>query len=74
MRSIGVNIEDKNRAYPKCAHHGFLSDAYFECFIRHFGTTQYHPTSTCKMGRMEDPASVVDNKLRYCLFLSNKYL
>ncbi|XP_060555518.1 glucose dehydrogenase [FAD, quinone]-like [Ruditapes philippinarum] len=64
MRSIGVNIEDKNRAYPKCAHHGFLSDAYFECIIRHFGTTVYHPTSTCKMGRTKDPTTVVDNKLR----------
>ena len=69
MRGIGVDIEDKSRSYPKCAHHEFLSDSYLECIIRQFATTVYHPTSTCKMGRIEDPTTVVDHNLRYCIFL-----
>ncbi|XP_060555521.1 glucose dehydrogenase [FAD, quinone]-like isoform X2 [Ruditapes philippinarum] len=64
MGDIGVDIEDKSRVFPKCAHHGFLSDSYIECIIRHFGTTVYHPTSSCKMGRTEDPTAVVDPQLR----------
>jgi choline dehydrogenase-like flavoprotein len=70
MRDIGVDIEDKSRVFPKCAHHGFLSDSYIECIIRHFGTTVYHPTSSCKMGRTEDPTAVVDPQLR----CKNRYL
>ena len=65
MREIGVDIEDRRRVYPKCAQHEFLSDPYLECIIRHFATTVYHPTSTCKMGKIEDPTTVVDNQLRY---------
>ncbi|KAG2394186.1 hypothetical protein C9374_003950 [Naegleria lovaniensis] len=34
-----------------------------ECITSMF-TTLYHPTSTCKMGRSDDPQAVVDSRLR----------
>lgn len=36
------------------------SDAYLEECIREEVVTIYHPTSTCKMGRVDDPMVVVD--------------
>ena len=30
----------------------------------HIGTTIFHPVGTCKMGRADDPAAVVDSELR----------
>ena len=38
------------------------SDAEILAFNRQYGTTIYHPVGTCRMG--EDPASVVDSRLR----------
>jgi len=31
---------------------------------RNIGTTIFHPVSTCKMGRADDPTAVVDARLR----------
>ncbi|CAC5424484.1 unnamed protein product [Mytilus coruscus] len=42
----------------------FDSDEYWECMLRHFAVTCYHPTSTCRMGAKDDPTAVVDTKLR----------
>ena len=47
-----------------CSEHEFRSDAYWECFIRYNALTVYHPTSTCKMGSVDDPSIVVDPELR----------
>lgn len=50
--------------FPACRHLDFMSDKYWECCIRQFTFTIYHPTSTCKMGPSYDPAAVVDERLR----------
>ncbi|CAL8084323.1 unnamed protein product [Orchesella dallaii] len=45
-------------SFRECDHHKWKSDGYWECFIRHFAFSLYHPTSTCSMGK------VVDSQLR----------
>lgn len=50
--------------FPGCRDYEFDSDEYWECGMRHFTFTIYHPTSTCKMGPATDPDSVVDHRLR----------
>ncbi|XP_071136342.1 glucose dehydrogenase [FAD, quinone]-like [Mytilus edulis] len=47
-----------------CAEEKFDTDAYWECLIRHYAVTAYHPTSTCRIGSTNDKNSVVDTKLR----------
>ncbi|KAF5272040.1 hypothetical protein FQR65_LT05021 [Abscondita terminalis] len=49
---------------PGCKHLRYDSDPYWECAIRHITNTMHHQTSTCKMGPVSDPESVVDHKLR----------
>ena len=47
-----------------CGQYEVYSDSYWECFIRHWSTTIYHPVGTCKMGPDDDPEAVVDDRLR----------
>ena len=49
---------------PGCEQFTFDTDTYWECFVRHFTFTIYHLCGTCKMGRVEDPTTVVDSRLR----------
>ncbi|KAK6190335.1 hypothetical protein SNE40_002225 [Patella caerulea] len=42
----------------------FDSDEYWRCYLGYFNLAVYHPTGTCKMGRTEDPTTVVDPQLR----------
>ncbi|KAL7288997.1 hypothetical protein TKK_0016954 [Trichogramma kaykai] len=49
---------------PGCQKHPFDTYEYWECAIRHFTFTIYHPTGTCKMGPRTDPGAVVDARLR----------
>lgn len=45
------------------------ADEHWECLVRHYALTNYHPTSTCKMGAPDDKTAVVDPDLRYSTFL-----
>jgi len=40
------------------------SDSYLERYVRHHTLAGYHATGTCKMGRTNDPTSVLDPELR----------
>lgn len=40
------------------------SDEYFGCYVRHFISTVYHSSGTCKMGPSSDPDAVVDPRLK----------
>lgn len=44
--------------------HPLDSDDYWRDIIHHLTLTQYHPVGTCRMGSPDDPASVVDPRLR----------
>jgi len=41
-----------------------FSDDYFECSLKHWSHTIYHPVGTCKMGPNSDSLAVVDSKLQ----------
>lgn len=47
-----------------CNKYEFNSDMFWECAIREFTYTEYHPVGTCKMGPKEDKDAVVDSRLR----------
>jgi choline dehydrogenase len=49
-------IAEERAPKPDCT-----SDSDLLAFAREFGTTVFHPTSTCRMG--SDPAAVVDDRL-----------
>jgi len=55
MKAAGVQLWE---ADPFCKHHGYKTPAYWECYVKHFVATVYHPVGTCAMG------SVVDSRLR----------
>jgi len=47
-----------------CERHQFDSDPYWECALRTISSTLHHQVGTCKMGPLDDPEAVVNNKLR----------
>ena len=47
-----------------CDEETFDTDTYWECVLRYFAVTVYHPVSTCRMGGPGDPSAVVDPQLR----------
>ncbi|KAF7409729.1 hypothetical protein HZH68_004110 [Vespula germanica] len=49
---------------PDCQRFPFATNEYWECAIRQFTFTMYHPVGTCKMGPRNDSTAVVDPKLR----------
>ena len=55
---INYSYNLANQHFPHCQNQKFLSDSYWECFVRHLTMTMYHPVGTCALG------SVVDPKLR----------
>ena len=47
-----------------CGKFGLNTDKYFECFLKHWSMTIYHPVGTCKMGPSNDPLAVVNAELK----------
>ncbi|XP_073948384.1 glucose dehydrogenase [FAD, quinone]-like isoform X2 [Choristoneura fumiferana] len=50
--------------FPACRALPRFSDVYWECMIRQYTATVYHPVGTAKMGPYWDPDAVVDDELR----------
>ncbi|KAF2897781.1 hypothetical protein ILUMI_08392, partial [Ignelater luminosus] len=50
--------------FPDCDHIPAYTDPYWECMIRLYSVTIYHPVGTCKMGPYWDQSAVVDPQLR----------
>lgn len=50
--------------FPQCTHLEAYSDQFYECMIRHYTVTIYHPVGTAKMGPYWDQDAVVDPQLR----------
>lgn len=50
--------------FPGCEIYKLYSDPYLACAARVYTSTIYHPVGTCRMGRPEDPRTVVDTHLR----------
>jgi choline dehydrogenase len=47
-----------------CGQFEAFSDDYFECYLKHWSHTVYHPAGTCKMGPKDDAMAVVDAELK----------
>lgn len=50
--------------FPACDHIPMYTDLYWECMIRQYSATVYHPVGTCKMGPYWDAEAVVDPELK----------
>ncbi|OWF45028.1 uncharacterized protein LOC110457584 [Mizuhopecten yessoensis] len=64
LKEIGIQLDSKSTMEELCDQHTFRSDAFWDCYIRHYTLTVYHPTTTCRMGALDDPTAVVDPSLR----------
>lgn len=53
-----------NIPFPGCVTVPQHTDAYWECMVRHYTVTIYHPVGTAKMGPKWDKTAVVDPQLR----------
>ncbi|XP_060533289.1 glucose dehydrogenase [FAD, quinone] isoform X2 [Cylas formicarius] len=54
----------RHHEFPQCTHIEKYTDQYWECMIRLYSVTIYHPVGTCKMGPYWDQEAVVDPQLR----------
>lgn len=59
-----ANAKLKRINYQDCDGNELGSDEYWECMARTVTYNVYHPVGTVKMGKANDPTSVVDHKLR----------
>ncbi|XP_069137638.1 glucose dehydrogenase [FAD, quinone]-like [Argopecten irradians] len=64
LRSIGMNVDNISPLYYLCNKHEFRSDAFWECYIRHYILNFCHASSTCRIGALDDKTAVVDPLLR----------
>ena len=62
FRRLGTRFYDK--PFPGCESFILWSDPYWQCFIRQYSATIFHPVGTCKMGPYNDGTNVVDPQLR----------
>ncbi|KAK3098403.1 hypothetical protein FSP39_019191 [Pinctada imbricata] len=64
LKKYGLDDTHPDVNIPAFKKYKYGTDAYWEEYVRHLTFTVYHPTSTCAMGREDDPIAVVDPRLR----------
>lgn len=62
MKALNATLIYKTE--PKATCSGRTGDDFYECLVRHFSQTIYHPVGTTKMGPKSDPMAVVDDQLK----------
>lgn len=62
FRKYNTHLETK--PFVGCEHFAFNSDDYWRCALTLLTTTLHHQVSTCKMGPLDDPSSVVNHELK----------
>lgn len=62
MQRFGSKLVAYN--WPGCELIQPFTDEFWECMIRQYSATIYHPVGTCKMGPYWDGTAVVDPELR----------
>lgn len=63
-KSIGAVFIRQEECEEFCKNLIFDTDDYWKCMIRHYARESNHQCSTCRMGAVNDPTSVVDPFLR----------
>ncbi|XP_066150109.1 glucose dehydrogenase [FAD, quinone]-like [Euwallacea fornicatus] len=58
LQSFGA--EFNNNTLTECHEYIFDTKEYWECYVRYLSVTAFHPVGTCKMGKHDDPTTVVD--------------
>jgi len=62
FKSIGAQLSPT--IFPSCTGVPYRSEAYWECYLKHYSLSVYHPSGTCSMGKRSDPSAVVDPRLK----------
>ncbi|XP_014292943.1 glucose dehydrogenase [FAD, quinone] [Halyomorpha halys] len=62
MQRIGAQLI--TTLLPLCSNYTVMSDEYALCLLQQYSVTIYHSVGSCKMGPDNDPAAVVDPRLR----------
>jgi len=62
VKQVGVTLD--REPIKECKSHKFGSDSYWECWARQHTTTVWHPTGTCRMGKIDDKTAIVDPTLK----------
>ena len=73
MKKIGVDFSNVTPYTKFCSQHVFDTKDFWECYIRSWAVTVYHPTTTCRMGDSSDPTAVVDPQLRYVVLIFTNF-
>ncbi|KAL1966341.1 hypothetical protein VTN77DRAFT_4694 [Rasamsonia byssochlamydoides] len=64
MQGKGTKDIVKGSWPPHLNHHKYTTREEWKEYVKENATTCYHAAGTCKMGKADDPTSVVDEKLR----------
>jgi len=62
MKKHGVDLAPTKLSF--CSTHGYGTDEYWRCFVKHMAMLHAHSVGSCKMGSSTDSSAVVDSNLK----------